>query len=35
MKKNIKELDHVDIDEILEKVEADYGIIEQEFLQMF
>jgi hypothetical protein len=35
MKKNIKELDSIDIDELLEKIETDYVHIEDGFLQLF
>jgi cell division septum initiation protein DivIVA len=35
MKKNIKDIDTIDIDELLDKVEADYNTLEQNFLQLF
>ena len=35
MKKNIKELEGVDVDDILERVELDYNTIEHGFLQLF
>jgi hypothetical protein len=35
MKKNIKELEVADIDDILERVESDYNAFEHGFLQLF
>jgi len=35
MKKNIKELDNIDMDELLEKVESEAVEVENRFLKMF
>ena len=35
MKKNIKEIEHVDLDDLLMRVEQDYTAIESAFLKLY